>query len=242
MNHNENGIGSGTIQVIADYEVERWLHTLSLEDQARTSEDPDWQQLTQYAAYHAINGWYSLPVASRSLLALTQLFERKWTNKVSKFGSEATYREVKHRVLTHLYDVLRSDSALEWPHLLFESIDVWMEELQMGLSMIIQVMAPSEKSFVIHKYVMDDGAASLALFTHMSIVFCHKAFGVMPEALQIVNLMSGMQQRIETKDFIVEQSIDYIRLVKDVYLESRTCGCCVEEGLHGNKSNMAIHQ
>lgn len=28
MEHSENGIGVGTLQVIADFQLERWLHTL----------------------------------------------------------------------------------------------------------------------------------------------------------------------------------------------------------------------
>ncbi|MDR6551108.1 hypothetical protein [Paenibacillus qinlingensis] len=242
MNHSENGIGVGTLQVIADYQLERWLHTLTHEDRGTDSEDLNWQQLTQYAAYHAINAWYTMPIAARTHRALTQEFEKKWTNKVQKFGSDPFYSNVKHNVIEQLYGILSGEGRMEWPILLFESMDVWVDELDMGLSMIVQAMDSSQQSIVIHKFIMEDSAASLALFTHMSVVFCNKAFGGIPVQLQLVNLMSGKQHRIETNHFTMEQSLDYLRLVKDVYLESRRCTCCREDELHGNKFDMAIHQ
>lgn len=242
MNHSENGIGVGTLQVIADFQLERWLHTLTHEDHGTDSQDLNWQQLTQYAAYHAINAWYTLPLAARTQQVIKHEFEKKWTNKVQKFGSDTFYGEVKHRVIDQLYRILTSRSRIEWPLLLFESLDIWVDELDLGLSMIVQVMESTEDTIAIHKFVVEDSAASLDLFTHMSVVFCNKAFEGMPVKLQVVNLMTGKQHQIETKHFSMEQSLDYLKLVKDLYLESRRCTCCREEGLHGNKLDMAIHQ
>lgn len=241
MDHSENSVGMGSLQVNADYQLEHWLQTLSRDGSRGNSEELDWQQLIQYAAYHAINTWYSLPVVSRTFLALTNIFERKWTNKVGKFSSTAFYHEVKHRVLAHLYDALMLDGGTEWPLLLFESMDVWLEELNTGLSLIMQVMVPSEESFVIHKYVLEDSAASFDLFTHMTVVFCNKAFGVSPDELQIVNVMSGKRHHIHTKKHSIESSLDYLRLVKAMYLESRACTCCMKEGLHGTKSDVGVN-
>jgi hypothetical protein len=241
VDHSENSIGMGSLQVIADYQLERWLQTLSRDGSRGHSEQVDWQQLTQYAAFHAINAWYSLPAGSRTFLALTNIFERKWTNKIGKFSSTAFYHEVKHRVLAHLHEALMRDGGREWPLLLFESMDVWLEELNTGLSLITQVMVPSEESFEIHKYVVEDSEASLELFTHMTVVFCNKAFGVSPDALQVVNLMNGKRHHIDTKKLAIEPSLDYLRLVKEMYLESRTCTCCIEEGHHGTKSNVGVN-
>ncbi|OAS18980.1 hypothetical protein [Paenibacillus oryzisoli] len=242
MNHSENGIGVGTLQVIADFQLERWLHTLAQEDRGTDSQDLNWQQLTQYAAYHAINAWYTLAPTARTQQAITYEFEKKWTNKVQKFESDTFYGEVKDRVIDQLYRILTSKSRIEWPLLLFESLDIWVDELDLGLSMIVQVMESSEDTIVIHKFVMEDCAASLDLFTHMSVVFCNKAFGGKSVRLHIINLMSGQQQRIETSHYTMDQSLDYLKLVKDVYLESRKCTCCREDGHHGNKLVMAIHQ
>lgn len=242
MEHSENGIGVGNLQVIADFQLERWLHTLTHEDRETDSQELNWQQLTQFAAYHAINAWYSLPPAARTQHMLKNEFEKKWTNKTQKFGTDTFYSEVKHRVMDQLYHILTNKNRIEWPLLLFESMDVWIDELDLGLSMIVQVMESTEESIVIHKFVMEDSAASLALFTHMSVVFCNKAFGEKPVQLQVVNLMSGKQHRIEMNHFTMDQSLDYLRLVKDVYLESRRCTCCREDGLHGNKFDLAIHQ
>ncbi|WP_236291155.1 hypothetical protein [Paenibacillus allorhizoplanae] len=242
MEHSENGIGVGNLQVIADFQLERWLHTLTHEDRGTDSQELNWQQLAQFAAYHAINAWYSLPPAARTQQMLKNEFEKKWTNKTQKFGTDAFYSEVKHRIMDQLYHSLTNKSRIEWPLLLFESIDVWIDELDLGLSMIVQVMESSEQSVVIYKFVMEDSAASLALFTHMSVVFCKKAFGEKPVQLQVVNLMSGKQHHIATNHVTMEQSLDYLRLVKDVFLESRRCTCCREDGLHGNKFDLAIHQ
>lgn len=242
MNHSENGIGAGTLQVIADYQLERWMHTLTHENQGKISEDQTWQQLTQFAAYHAIDAWYTLPVVARTQRVLRDEFEKKWTNKALKFGTATFHSEVTQSVIDQLYHILTHKSRIEWPILLFESMDVWIKELDMGLSMIVQALETTQQTVVIHKFVMEDNAASLALLTHMAVVFCHKAFEGKTVQLQVINLVSGKRHHIETKHYAMEQSLDYLRLVKEVYLESRTCTCCREEGHHGNKFDMVINQ
>lgn len=227
MNENEIGVGMGTMQILTDYQLESWIRSSSQEGRSDRSDDPDWKQLTQYAAYHAINDWYSLPVQSRTFERLTKQFERRWTNKFRKFQSKAFYMDVKAMVLAHLHEALTSENAVEWPIMLFESSDVWVEELDLGLSMIFQVMENTQDSFVIHKYMMEDNEAAAQLFGHMTVVFCHKAFGRLPERLQLFNMLNGKSYRIELEEMDVTKSMDYLRLVKEVYLEtSKGCPCC----------------
>lgn len=227
MNASEIGVGMGTMQVLTDYQLESWIRSSSPEACSDRKDEPDWRQLTQYAAYHALNDWYSLPSASRTLELLTKQFEQRWTNKFRKFESKAFYMDVKANVLAHLHEALTSRDAIEWPLMLFESSDVWVEELDLGLSMIFQVMACSKDSFVIQKYTMEDNEAAVQLFAHMSVVFCYKAFGRLPERLQLCNMFNGNQYRIPKEDMDVNQSMDYLKLVKDVYVETnKGCPCC----------------
>ncbi|MBP1962816.1 hypothetical protein [Paenibacillus aceris] len=226
MNEDEIGVGMGTMHVLTDYQLERWIRSNSQNGSKSSPVEPDWRQLTQYAAYHAINDWYSLPPKSRTRLTLTNLFERRWTNKFRKFESLESYMEVKRNVLTHLYWSLTGKNAMECPLMLFESSHVWVEGLNLGLSQIMQVMEPTNDSFIIHKYMMEENEAAVQLFFHMSVVFCYKAFGQMPVRLQLWNMMNGKQYRINREEMDVNKSMDYLKLVKEVYLENDDCPCC----------------
>ncbi|MDR6884808.1 hypothetical protein [Bacillus sp. 3255] len=227
MQVNEVGVGMGTMQILTDYQLESWIRSSSPEGCSDRSDEPGWKQLTQYAAYHAINDWYSMPAALRTCEYLTKQFEGRWTNKCRKFESKAFYMDVKARVLAHLYDQLTDENAVQRPIMLFESSDVWVEELELGLSMIVQVMACEQGSFVVHKYVMEDNEAAAQLFGHMTVVFCHKAFGRLPERLELFNMLNGKQYRIGMEEMDVGKSMDYLRLVKDVYMETnKGCPCC----------------
>ncbi|MEC0229472.1 hypothetical protein [Paenibacillus alba] len=215
-----------TAPLLADYQLESWLHASHSQLSHASTKETDWQQLTQYAAYHVINEWYSLPAKLRTQMKLNELFQRRWTNKVHMFSSPEFYRDVKRIVTAHLFDFLSDTNKLETPLMLFENMNVYVKELDIRLSMIIQVMEPSERSFHIHKYVMNPCQAALELFTHMSVIFCYEAFGQLPEQLYIYRLMSGERQSLAARDYNLSQSMDYLRLVKEVYMESRSCSCC----------------
>lgn len=223
--HNEYKVV--TPPLLADYQLESWIRAYFSEHNHTSPQNIDWKQLTQYAAYHAIYEWYSLPLKFRTQRTLTELFDRRWTNKVHKFGSLEFYKDVKRIVIAHLYGFLSDTGSSKSPLMLFENMNVWVEELDIRLSMIVQVMEPFQTSFVIHKYMIDPCQTEIELFVHMTVVFCNKAFGQLPEHLHIFQLMSGERLSISTKDSDLSKSMDYLRLVKDVYTESRTCSCCV---------------
>ncbi len=225
--NSENG--AGTLLLLADYKLERWVRSSSPDYSPTSPQDPNWKQLTQYAAYHSINDWYTQPLKYRTFRTLTESFERRLTNKVHKFGSAEFYEDVKRIVVAHLYGALTEGNGADRPLMLFENANVWIQELDFGLSMIIQVLEPAKRSFVIHKYVMEACEAVVELIFHMTVVFCHEAFGMLPERLQVFNMMSGKRHIMLAHDPDVSKSMDYLRLVKDVYLESRICPCCAEE-------------
>lgn len=222
--HNEYKVASPPL--LADYQLESWIRAYFSEHGHNSPQDSDWKQLTQYAAYHAINEWYSLHPKSRTKQTLTELFERRWTNKVHKFGSSEFYGDVKHIVTAHLYGFLSDTCSSESPLMLFENMNVWVKELDISLSMIVQVMESFKSSFVIHKYMIDPCQAAMELFIHMTVVFCYEAFGQLPEHLKIFQLMSGERHTLSTLDCDLSKSMDYLRLVKEAYNESRTCSCC----------------
>ncbi len=219
--------------LLADYQLERWIRAYFSEHSHTSPQDSDWKQLTQYAAYHAINEWYSLHPKSRTQRMLTEWFDRRWNNKVHKFGSSEFYGDVKHMVTAHLYGFLSDTGSSERPLMLFENMNVWVKDLDIRLSMIVQVMEPFKSSFVIHKYMINPSQTEMELFIHMTVVFCYEAFGQLPEHLNIFQLMSGERQRISTLECDLSKSIDYLRLVKEVYTESRTCSCCATTSSSG---------
>ncbi|GGA00148.1 hypothetical protein GCM10008018_53060 [Paenibacillus marchantiophytorum] len=214
-----------TPPLLADYQLENWIHANFSDPRAHSHEDPEWKQLTQYAAYHAIHDWHCLHPQYQTEMTLAAMFERRWTNKVHKFKSSAFYWEVKRIVVANLYKFLSDSDHSDEPFMVFESKSVWVQELESHLSMIVQVMEVTENLFTIHKYMMEPSEAAIELFVHWTIVCSYEAFGKPPEQLLIYHLMSGECQRISTAGCDRQQSIDYLRLVKDVFTDSSMCFC-----------------
>ncbi|MGG1516104.1 hypothetical protein ABE504_11865 [Paenibacillus oryzisoli] len=243
--NSEVEIGTGTMRVVADYQLERWMRSIAQREPAREIDDTDWRQLAQYAAFHAVNDWYMLQPVSRTFATLTQAFEQRWTNKVQKFGSSGHYKQVKEQLLLELYLKLTDeDNAVEWPILLFECTSVWVEELDLGLSMIVQVMAQSggEHRLTLYKYMVDASETAVQLYFHMSVVFCQRAFGQLPADIEVVDLFHGETHRLRASEMDVSKSVDYLRLAAELYLEKKHCTCCAGEDLYGNGSHLAISQ
>lgn len=218
--------GRDLLPLLADYQVERWLLGAAAGEDASSDGEPSWKQLTKFAAYHAINTWYSLPPHCRTFQALEHAFDRRWTNKVHRFVSLEHYRNVRNSVLQQLYGVMTEKRVAAWPYMLFESSDVFVPDMGFRVSMIVQVMEPTERSFAVHKYILDENEASLELFVHMTIVFCRTAFGALPEQLRVFNMMTGDRRIVTPGESDVDKAKDYLRLIRESYLESRLCACC----------------
>lgn len=215
-----------SLPLLADYQVERWLLAGVSGENASSAKEPNWRQLTKFAAYHAINAWYSLPPQSRTFQALEHAFDKRWTNKVHKFASLEHYRNVRYGVLHQLYGALTEQQEASWPYMLFESSDVFVPDLGLRMSMIVQVMEPTKHSFAVHKYILEENEASIELFMHMTVVFCRTAFGALPERLRVFHMMSGEQRIVMPEERDVDKAKDYLRLIREPYLESRLCPSC----------------
>lgn len=208
---------------IADYLLEEYLrcpnkyYNKHILQQSR--DHLNWKQLVQYAVNHTVHQTYSIPAESRTPANVSAVFDRYWTNKVNRFESAHHYHRVKSTVTRHLIDELLSDSASVPPALLFESIRVRLDELQVDISMIFQAVYWTRESFAIQKFLVDEDRDVMNAFVHMAGVISRHAFQALPERIEIITLMTGNKYVYRPRDEELPASLDYLRLMSRLFRE-----------------------
>ncbi len=208
---------------LADYELEEFLrcpHKYVHKHEHHLNQDHlNWRQLVQYAVNHAIHDYYSLPPESRTAAGIRSFLERQWTNKVRLFESFPHFHRVKAMVTEHLVRELTSLPLETPPILLFESISAWIDELRAEISLIVQLAYWSGESYTIRKFMVGEDPAVIPAFFHMTSVMAHRAFGKLPEQIEVVTLLTGQKQTYRPQDEELEASIDYLRLASRLFQE-----------------------
>ena len=108
-----------------------------------------------------------------------------------------------------------------------------MEELGVQIALTFEVGEWSAKSFVIKKYVVDANEEMLALCKKLTAVFSHKAFGVLPEKIEIVNLIEGTRHSYAPKEQDMIEGMDDLYRMKEMlqqpehYTDRTFCSECI---------------
>lgn len=103
----------------------------------------------------------------------------------------------------------------------FESFSVYVEELDMELSQhfhMVYMHADGSGDYTVQKLVADENADALALYRHMTAVFGHYAFGRLPSRIEALLPLSGKIVRWQPDQEALEESLDYMRLVKTMVM------------------------
>ncbi|MBO1578279.1 hypothetical protein [Bacillus sp. XF8] len=169
----------------------------------------EWQQMIQAIVNQIISDYYTSPVVKQTTVLLLELLERHWSKvRIGMFSSKAEYYIVLAKLTDHLLQFVKHDASKTPPLFLYEKLQTYMEELGVHISLTFEVGEWSAQSFVIKKYVVDANEEMLALCQKLTAVFSYKAFGVLPEKIEIVNLIEGTRYDYVPKeqDIIVGMS------------------------------------
>ncbi|WP_046226661.1 hypothetical protein [Paenibacillus dauci] len=232
--------------VIRDYQLEDWLRrTYTAEIRAertprRTQQKPDWKQRAQYAVGHAINRYYSLQPELREIAHMGELLDYRWPRRSQSFESEQHYWDLKDLLTQRLTEMLPSNQSDAYPVMLYEQHQVMVPELGTELSLILQAAwqvpwttaqpdaeSSGHKSLIVQKFFLEHEPQLEEAFIHLSSVFCKAAFGVLPERIELFNIMEGtIRQHVPRADQY-RASIDYLHLLRHaVPGGNRFCTSC----------------
>lgn len=208
--------------LIEDYRLEAMLRCPRRSirsNEAMSDRDITWAHLAQYAVGHIVNGYYSTPTEGRTVDAIGMLAGRYWTTRRCKFDSPDHYRVVRRNVLSRLSGTLTAQPADMKPLVLYESMRTHIAELDIDLSLIIQVLYAEHNRcgapYVVQKFVVDEDEGVISAFQHLAVAFCRAAFGSLPGKIETLCLMSGHKYTLEPDERHVRQALDYLRLLRD---------------------------
>ncbi|WP_146762265.1 hypothetical protein [Paenibacillus contaminans] len=202
---------------LLDYELEQYWHCPGCFERNRAnghSCGPSWQQLVQYAVNHAINDYYMLPSDRRTAIAILDSLDKRWTNKVRAFASKEHFDRVKKVVSHYLVIHLLRDSGAQEPFCLFEQHSVRLPELRTDLSMIFQVAEWGSSSLVIKKFIVHNDPNIVRAFLHMTVAFADRAFGKLPERIEVHTLLDGATYTAIPVEEDIPASLDYLLLMR----------------------------
>jgi hypothetical protein len=214
--------------VIEDYKLEELLRCpyryVKRQGAAPSAKaDVNWMQLAQLAVSHVVNAFFITPEEERARFSIPDMLERWWTNKVAKFESPEHYWSIKQQLIDGLYPLLLTELS-SVPIILFEQHEVFVPELQAELMQIFQLVLGSENGgpsdYIVRKYIVDEDEDMIALFQHLTAVFCSSAFVSLPVRIEVLPILSGNHRIVYPTEKTLEQSMDYMKLAASLMPEA----------------------
>lgn len=220
------------MRLIEDYKLEqllRYPYRYGVGQQKRRRRhDVNWKQLVQYAVSYVIEDYYRLPPNNRSINRLKELIEHRWTNRGYKFESGHHFSQVKSAVTESLVRILAEGERRDaCPIISFEQWGTYVAALDLNLTMILQTVFAEENAeyksaYSIQRYIVDEDEEVIQAFRHMATVFGHSAFGRTPARIDVISVLSGKHYQFRPDARRLEQSVDFLRLIRVVAAESQS--------------------
>lgn len=139
-----------------------------------------------------VSRYYKLPPNSQTTKKVLELINDHWSAiEVRQFESKIHYYKTLANITDQLLQCLTTERIENPPLFLYEKFNMNMDELGTELSLTFEVAEWSGNSFIIKKYLVDTDEEMNLLFNNMISVFCVKAFGQLPERIEIYSLMEG---------------------------------------------------
>ncbi|WP_459500984.1 hypothetical protein [Bacillus sp. C1] len=177
----------------------------------------EWQQMVQAIVNQIISDYYTSPPERQSTVFLLELLEKHWHKvQIRMFASKAEYYIVLAKLTDHLLKFVKNEVSKRLPLFLYEKFQTYMEELGVGISLTFEVGEWSSQSFVIKKYVIDANEEMLALCQKLTAVFSYKAFGILPERIEIVNLIEGIKYDYVPKEQDIMDGMNDLYRMKEL--------------------------
>ncbi|WP_405388165.1 PD-(D/E)XK nuclease family protein [Peribacillus muralis] len=182
----------------------------------KISTQENWRKMVQLVVNQVVSRYYKLPPVSQTTKKVMELIDEHWrVMDVRHFESKIHYYTALAKITDHLIQSLTSGKNEYPPLFLYEKFHMNIDELGTDLSLTLDVAEWSTNSFIIKKYLIDINEEMNVLFIHMISVFCQKAFGRLPERIEIISLMDGeMNKYIPTMND-VSDGLEYLNIIKN---------------------------
>ncbi|MBE4906444.1 hypothetical protein IMZ08_00040 [Bacillus luteolus] len=213
-----------SIQTMTDYHLESFIkcpyrfyyqHVLSV-----NTRKIKWRQAVQFIINQVVHKFYQLTVEEQHKLSALRLIESQWSMiNSSIFDSKYHYYQVLAQTTDHLLQLLTAKDTQVPPIFLYEKLSTYIEELETQLSLTLDVTEWSEKSFTIKKFLLEADEEMIHLYNHLIVVFSYKAFGKLPEKIEVVTLLKGETFTYSPTVNDLVQGIMYLKYMKKVLLD-----------------------
>ena len=183
----------------------------------------NWRQVVQLSVNKIVKEYFQTPVSHRSSHQILVLIDKYWRPiTVDLFDSKAHYYSVLAKVSDHLLQFLIKEKNHEPPLFLNEKLNVFVDELDMNLSVSFQVAEWSKNSFVVKKYLLESTPSFLQAFRNMIVVFSKKAFNKLPEKIEAYSLMNNKVIEFFPQEADVEKAMFDLKLTKIVFTDRKS--------------------
>ncbi|WP_340373234.1 hypothetical protein [Peribacillus sp. FSL E2-0218] len=185
--------------------------------EGKSAAQHNWRKMVQFVINQVVSRYYKLPLESQTTKTVMELIDEHWrVIDVRQFESKIQYYLALAKISDHLNQFLTSGKNEYPPLFLYEKLNMTIDELGTDLSLTLEVAEWSSNSFIIKKYLVDTTEDMNILFIHMISVFCQKAFGQLPERIEIISLMDG-----KLKPYIpimedVSDGLEYLNIIKNL--------------------------
>ncbi len=183
-----------TGKLLADYHLETFLqcpykfyHRFVT---GKKLSEYSWHQVVQNSVNLIVRQYYSLPPNSRSKVALLRLIQQYWGHiPLHLFQDKAQYYTILAKMTDHLLQALTKKEIDSSPLFLYEQFQTTIEEINVSLK--FEIGNWSDRSFTVSKFLVDAGDSMVKLYTYLTILFSHTAFGLLPEKVEVITLLDG---------------------------------------------------
>lgn len=179
------------------------------------SKEALWRKMVRFSVNQIIKNYYRLPLNEQNKLNLLKLIDQYWEAiHPGMFENKIHYYLITAKITDHLLLFLSSQRLKQPPVFLYESHKTTVEEIDTMVSVTIDVGEWSKNTFCIKKFLLEDDDSMTTLYKYLFVVFSKKAFGIIPDKIELFSLLGGKHQVIYPNEPDVEEGFIYLDYVK----------------------------
>ncbi|WP_226641478.1 PD-(D/E)XK nuclease family protein [Mesobacillus subterraneus] len=207
-----------TGKLLADYHLETYLqcpykfyHRFVA---GKKLKEYSWRQVVQNLVNLIVHQYYSLPPNARSKVAVLRLIQQYWSQiPLHLFQDKAQYYTILAKLTDHLLQALTKKEIDNSPLFLYEQFQTSIEEINVSLK--FEVGNWSDRSFTVTKFLVDADDSMAKLYTYLTILFSHTAFGMLPEKVEVITLLDGHHFQYSPAETDVQLAKAYFTELKE---------------------------
>jgi hypothetical protein len=209
-----------TVKTLTDYHLEAFLrcpykfyYQFIL---GKRNDERKWRQMVQQSVNKTIQRFYRMPIADRNSVTILKLINHYWANvHIDLFENQAHYYTILAKITNHLLKALLNRDNYQPPLFLYEKLHTSVEEMSTDISITFEVGEWGKDTFSIKKFLVDTDEDMIHLYTYLTILFSHKAFGMLPEKIEILSLLDGKKHEFCPTEKDIPEALEYLNFLKE---------------------------